>query len=668
MAATGLIYTVAGNGTEGFSGDGGPATAASLSNPSGVAVDANGNAYISDSGNSRIRKVAAGTGIITTYAGNGTADYTGDNVAATATSLYFPNGVAVDAAGNLFIADTGNDRIRRVAVASGIITTVAGSDFVGFGGDGGPATSAQLLLPYDVSVDAVGNLYIADRNNFRIRRVDVTGIISTIAGNGSPYFNGENLPALETSLYSPHGVTVDSTGTVFIADTINYRIRSFVPGPVVFPQTITFPPFAVRTYLAGEILTVSATASSGLPVTLTSLTTPVCTLAGTTLTLVADGICTIAANQPGNTTYSAAPQVTQSLAVGAPPTGPAVFTFIDQVNVAPGRMITSNTITVTGIGTSLPISVSGGMYSVGCNGVFTAAPNTVANGQTVCVSHTSSTSPGASTDTLLAIGTTTDTFTSTTAATSTAGIVTGYYQAILRRNPEAGAVASWEGHATRMQSLGADPIETWRVMALGFFNSPEYAAFNRLDTEFIVDIYNAFFGRPPDVPGLAHWMGQIALGMPREALLLSCMFSPEFTTYIQTLFATTATRPEKALVVDFYRGFLGRLPDSIGFQFWADRFRVAQCTSAAAVTAEADAISRAFLESPEYLARSRTNIAYVTDLYNGFMRRGGELLGFDYWVAQLDSAALTREQLRRNFLGSTEFQARVNAAAAAGCY
>jgi len=205
-------------------------------------------------------------------------------------------------------------------------------------------------------------------------------------------------------------------------------------------------------------------------------------------------------------------------------------------------------------------------------------------------------------------------------------------------------------------------------MALSFFNSPEYVAFNRNDGEFIVDLYNAFFGRPPDAPGLAHWSGQLTLGNPRESILNSFMFSPEFSSYIQSLFGTMWTRPEKAIVVDFYRGFLGRLADSAGFQFWADRFRVAQCTSPAAVTAEADAISSAFLDSAEYLARSRTNIQFVTDLYNGFMRRGGELAGFQYWVNQLATAALTRDQLRRIFLESQEFQARVSAAAAAGCY
>jgi len=168
----GVITTVAGNGTAGYSGDNISATSAQLNNSSGLAVDAAGNLYIADYGNNRIRKVTPG-GLITTVAGNGNSGYSGDNGPATGTQLFDPEGVGLDVAGNLYIADSGNRRIRMVTAATGIITTVAGSGRLGFSGDGGPATSAQLS-PDAVAIDGVGNLYIADSYNQRIRTVSVS--------------------------------------------------------------------------------------------------------------------------------------------------------------------------------------------------------------------------------------------------------------------------------------------------------------------------------------------------------------------------------------------------------------------------------------------------------------------------------------------------------------
>src|SRR5207247_1934814 len=164
-------------------GDGGPATSALLRTPTGVAIDTSGNLFITDPENHRVRQVTAGTGIITTVAGIGVAGFSGDLGPATNAELWTPTGVAVDAAGNLFIADQDNHRLRRVAVSTGTITTVAGTGIAGVSGDGGPARGAQLSVPYGVAVDAAGDLFIADQGNFRIRRVAVdTGTITTIAG------------------------------------------------------------------------------------------------------------------------------------------------------------------------------------------------------------------------------------------------------------------------------------------------------------------------------------------------------------------------------------------------------------------------------------------------------------------------------------------------------
>jgi uncharacterized repeat protein (TIGR01451 family) len=220
---SGVITTVAGTGGCCYGGDGGPATIAQLYYPTGVALDAAGNLYIADSNNHRIRQVSP-AGIINTVAGSGSSGYSGDGGAATAASLYYPYGVTVDASGNLYIADSDNYRIRMVS-ASGTITTVAGNGTCCFSGDGGAATKAQLDSPSGVAVDAAGDLYIADRYNGRIRKVSASGTITTIAGNGSYGYAGDGAAASTAVFRYPEGVAVDASGNVYIADSGNARIR-----------------------------------------------------------------------------------------------------------------------------------------------------------------------------------------------------------------------------------------------------------------------------------------------------------------------------------------------------------------------------------------------------------------------------------------------------------
>lgn len=278
---TGIITTVVGTGVAGFGGDGGPATAARLNYPAGLAVDSAGNLYIADSQNAVVRKVdAAGTittvagipeapwfggdggqattaqldgpasvwfgptgvmyiadrnnqrirkvdtaGIISTVAGTGGAGFSGDGGPAIAAQFNFPEDVSGDNAGNLYVADFFNNRIRKVDTSSGIITTVAGNGTYGYGGDGGPATSAQLKQPHGVDVQGSGNLFIADYDNSAIRRVDATGTIDTVAGNGTSGVSGDGGDATSAALNHPRRLTLDRSGHLYIADTDNSRVR-----------------------------------------------------------------------------------------------------------------------------------------------------------------------------------------------------------------------------------------------------------------------------------------------------------------------------------------------------------------------------------------------------------------------------------------------------------
>jgi sugar lactone lactonase YvrE len=295
VTSDGRIETVAGTGTYGSKGEGVPATSANLADPGGVAVDAAGNLYIADSCNSTIRKVGT-NGIITTFAsgfnfcysyyyyyyydyfypaatvgmvfdaagnlyvtdtfnnriqkitpggvksvaaGSGLYGFSGDGGQAIAASLAAPTGVAVDAAGNLFIADTDNSRIRKVGL-NGVITTVAGTNSVGFVGDGGPASSAQLSYPTSVALDASGNLFIGDSGNARVRQFAPNGIITTVAGNGSFNFAGDGGSATNASFFSVSGIAVDTIGNLYVSDSSNNRIRkiAFIKSPPVLASIV----------------------------------------------------------------------------------------------------------------------------------------------------------------------------------------------------------------------------------------------------------------------------------------------------------------------------------------------------------------------------------------------------------------------------------------------
>lgn len=231
VSPAGVISTVAGTGVAGFNGDGVQATSAQLNQPRDVAVDGAGNVYVADQNNHRVRKISP-AGIITTVAGTGVAGFNGDGIQATSAQLASPRGVAVDEAGSVYISDTLNHRIRKVD-PSGIITTVAGTGAAGFSGDGGQATSAQLSQPRGVDVDGAGNVYIADLGNERVRKVDPNGVITTLAGTGVGGFSGDGGQATAAQLNDPEDVAADAAGSVYISDFNNERVRKVDPNGII---------------------------------------------------------------------------------------------------------------------------------------------------------------------------------------------------------------------------------------------------------------------------------------------------------------------------------------------------------------------------------------------------------------------------------------------------
>ena len=239
-ATTGIITTVAGNGTSGFSGDSGIATAAMLNVPYNICFDRHGNLYITDIGNERIRKVNT-SGIITTFAGTGTAGYSGDSGAAVSAEIENLWGICADTNGNIFFDQQSDDRVRKIDTA-GIITTIAGNGSYLSTGDGGPAIDAGLDV-FGLVLDQFGNLFVAGYIDNDVRKINATGVIYTVAGNGTAGFSGDGASADLAELYSPYGIAVDPFGNLYIADAGNSRIRKVTFNPVITPTiTITASP------------------------------------------------------------------------------------------------------------------------------------------------------------------------------------------------------------------------------------------------------------------------------------------------------------------------------------------------------------------------------------------------------------------------------------------
>jgi hypothetical protein len=251
-AATGIITTVAGNGTSGYGGDGGPATSAQLGTPGSACLDRDNNIYIPDYANHRIRKVSVATGTITTIAGTGTNGYTGDGGPATAATLSYPVSICRDLWGNLLWAEYGNNVVRKLNLTTGVISTIAGTGVNGYSGDNGPATAAKLGQPNGVFVDAAAVVYISEDGNNVIRAVNTAGIIKTIVGTGAYAYTGDGGPATAATIYNPYGVFVDNIGNLYIADAGNSVIRK-----------VTNPMGAANIDMAGPSFNVAPNPSNG---------------------------------------------------------------------------------------------------------------------------------------------------------------------------------------------------------------------------------------------------------------------------------------------------------------------------------------------------------------------------------------------------------------------
>jgi trimeric autotransporter adhesin len=385
---SGIITKIAGTGNGGSTGDNAPAVQAQVNGPRSVASDLSGNTYIAEDGSSRIRKISP-TGVITTVAGNGTAGFAGDEGLAVNAQINHPASVAADSAGNLYIADFDNQRVRKVTT-DGKIHTVAGNGNMGSSGDGGLATAAQLNVPVSVAVDNKGNLFIGEHEGHRVRKVTPNGTISTVAGNGILAFSGDGGAATSASISQPYGLAVDGSGNLFIADMINGRIREVLataPGYAVSPTTLNFTATAGAVNPAPQTVTMSALVT-GLPYAATTV--------GSWLSVTpAVGSVPSALGVNVDTTGLAAGNYTGSITVAVPSAVPAATSVAVSLTVAPGaakpvQAVSPGLVAFTGSQGGSPQTVSLQISNTGSGSLsYTLAASTSSGGNWLSASSTS---------------------------------------------------------------------------------------------------------------------------------------------------------------------------------------------------------------------------------------------------------------------------------------
>ncbi|HUY91114.1 MAG TPA: DUF4214 domain-containing protein [Pirellulales bacterium] len=573
--ATGIISTVAGNGKFGFSGDGGQATAAEL-NPSGVALDSSGDLFIADG--TRVREVDHATGIITTVAGNGTLGDSGDGGPATAAQIGLPSGVAVDASGNLFIPDLGG-RVREVNHATGIITTVAGDGTLGFSGDGGPAAAAELTWPAGVAVDSSGHLFIAGGAEERIREVNLaTGVITTVAGNGVQGSSGDGGPATAASLLSPSGVAVDSSGNLFIADWGNNRIR--------------------EVNLATGIITTAAGngtqgfSGDGGPAGAAELSAPQGVAVDSMGSLF---IADTGANRIREMSKGAVVNVTEPFVVNN-----AVYTVgsgVVSVSAADGLLQNDTGPSQLTVTAGTVAGAEGGTFVLHADGSFSYTPPANFPG----FDYAQFTVTDAQGDKRSA---------TVNVLSQTGGVVWKFYEQVLHRDPDYGGLQHWINDLSSGGKTGD--------IAVGFFESDE------LLDQIITGYYQQYLLRTPDASGLAYWK-QVwqATGGP-EMIKAGFADSPEFYT--------SAGGAPQAWVTELYHRVLGRDPDPQGDQFWLNYL-----TSHGNTAATRNQIALDFFTSLE------TNKADVTGWFQEYLQRAPTASELNQYAGEMQAGKTDRD-------------------------
>ncbi len=455
--------------------------------------------------------------------------------------------------------------------------------------------------------------------------------------------------------------------------------------------TITSTNNATFTQVAFGTFAVTTTGSPAAAISSTgALPTGVTFVDNGNGTATLSGTPTVAGSYPFTITANngVAPNATQAFTLTVTAVGPGVPTSVTLSNgsnqsTRVGTAFAQALVALVkdSLGNPVPnVTVTWTAPALGASASFNVPPSTVTNGSGLAtIAATANAISGAYT-VVAQVGALSASFNLTNTATISGGttcadntatnsdLVEQYYAVILRRPSDAGGKAFWLSEADRLCALGVDPKQTFFLLANYFYNSPEYVAFNRDNNGFVADLYITFFGRLADAGGQSFWLGQLTAGMTRNNVMASFMFSPEFTATMTGLFPGRTARAETYLAMNLYGGLLRRLADSGGYTFWDGQFRSAECNAspAGAVTAIINTVSSQFLTSGEYVARATSNSQFVDDLYYAMLQRGGDLVGFNFWVAQLN-AGVTRDQLRQQFLTSPEMTALSAAIAAQGC-
>lgn len=645
--ATGIITTVAGNGNHGFSGDGGPATSAQLWYPAGLAFDAAGNLFIADQENERIREVDAATGIITTVAGNGINGYAGDGGAATSAELFFPQGLAIDSSGNLFVADRYLGAIREIQAGTGIITTVAGNGILGYSGDGGAATSAELDHPYAVAVDPAGNLFIAEGSGNRIRVVDkLTGIITTIAGDLSWAYGGDGGPAGSAKLYQPEGIALDSAGNLVIADTINYRIREIFNGAFVriTPASLTITADnQTKTYGAAvPTLTVSYTgfvngdsaASLTTPPTLSTTATSASSVAGGPYAITVSGAAdsnytlsyvsgslsvtpaplTITADNKTKTYGAALPTLTYSYSGFVNGDSAASLTTqpVLAMTATAASPIAGNPYAITVSGAAdlnYTIIYVNGWLNVTPAHIVAAADVYVIGSGTVFVSTSNGVLANDRPAGFLTVG-------AGPVAGATGGTFTFHADGSFTYVPPANFIGY--DHAAYTASDGQGDAGVGVVTVLSHFGGVAWK------------FYESVLGRNPDDAGLESWIDHLAAGGSTGDMAVAFSESDELLDQI---------------VGGYYQQYLGRAADAAGLAGWKSVWRAA---------GGPETVQANIAASPEFFRNAGGTIdGWLTALYQRVLDRTPDAQGLNYWAQQL-LAGMSETNVALSFFDSPE--------------